>query len=191
MNRTIRNLVFAALCLALCMVLPFLTGNNRLLGNILCLMHIPVLLCGFICGWQWGLAVGAIAPLLRSVTIGMPPLYPVAVAMAFELAVYGLVCGLLYRALPKKLWSIYLTLIVAMLAGRLVSGAVQFAFLGLFQTKYSLQTFLTASFVTPWPGILLQLALIPAIVFALGKAGFIDSGEKPLPGEDLPTEAQD
>ncbi len=173
MNSNLKKMIYAALCLALCIVLPFLTGNNRMLGNILCLMHIPVLLCGFICGWPWGLAVGAIAPLLRSVTIGMPPLFPTAVAMAFELAVYGLVSGLLYRALPKKLWAIYVALIVAMLAGRLVSGAVQFAFMGLFHTQYSIQTFLTASFVTPWPGIIIQLVLIPAIVFALQKAGLL------------------
>ncbi|MBR4906826.1 MAG: ECF transporter S component [Clostridia bacterium] len=173
MKDSLKKMIYAALCLALCMVLPFLTGNNRMLGSILCLMHIPVLLCGIICGPWWGLAVGAVAPLLRSVTIGMPPLFPTAVAMAFELAVYGLISGLLYRALPKKPWSIFVALIVAMLAGRLVSGAVQFAFLGLFHTQYSLQTFLTASFVTPWPGILIQIVLIPAIVFALDKAGLL------------------
>lgn len=177
MNNHLKKVIFAALCLALCIVLPFLTANNRMLGNILCLMHIPVLLCGFLCGPWWGLAVGAIAPILRSATIGMPPMYPTAVAMAFELAVYGLVSGLLYRALPKKPWSIYIALIVAMLAGRIVSGAVQFAFLGLFHTKYSLETFLTASFVTPWPGILLQIALIPPIVLALKKAGLTDDGK--------------
>ncbi len=177
MNNHLKKVIFAALCLALCIVLPFLTANNRMLGNILCLMHIPVLLCGFLCGPWWGLAVGAIAPILRSATIGMPPMYPTAAAMAFELAVYGLVSGLLYRALPKKPWSIYIALIVAMLAGRIVSGAVQFAFLGLFHTKYSLETFLTASFVTPWPGILLQIALIPPIVLALKKAGLTDDGK--------------
>ena len=177
MNNHLKKVIFAALCLALCIVLPFLTANNRMLGNILCLMHIPVLLCGFLCGPWWGLAVGAIAPILRSATIGMPPMYPTAAAMAFELAVYGLVSGLLYRALPKKPWSIYIALIVAMLAGRIVSGAVQFAFLGLFHTKYSLETFLTASFVTPWPGILLQIALIPPIVLALKKAGLTDHGK--------------
>lgn len=177
MNNHLKKVIFAALCLALCIVLPFLTANNRMLGNILCLMHIPVLLCGFLCGPWWGLAVGAIAPILRSATIGMPPMYPTAAAMAFELAVYGLVSGLLYRALPKKPWSIYIALIVAMLAGRIVSGAVQFAFLGLFHTKYSLETFLTASFVTPWPGILLQIALIPPIVLALKKVGLTDDGK--------------
>ena len=82
MNDSLKKMIYAALCLALCMVLPFLTANNPMLGNVFCLMHIPVLLCGFICGPWWGLAVGAIAPLLRSVTIGMPPLFPTAVAMA-------------------------------------------------------------------------------------------------------------
>ncbi|MBQ4422889.1 MAG: ECF transporter S component [Clostridia bacterium] len=177
MNKTLKNLIYAAACLALCILLPFLTGNNQQLGNILCLMHIPVLLCGFLCGPWWGLAVGAIAPLLRSVTVGMPPLFPTAVAMAFELAVYGLLTGLLHRAFPKKPIFVYVTLILAMLAGRLMSGAVQFAFLGLFKTPYSVQMFLTRSFATPWPGILLHIAIIPPILFALKEAGLFDDGK--------------
>ena len=179
MNKNLTKLIYAALCLALCIVLPFLTANNRLLGNILCLMHIPVFLCGFLCGWPWGLAVGAIAPLLRSATIGMPPMYPTATAMAFELATYGLLCGLLYRVLPKKPWNIYITLIIAMLAGRIVSGLVQFTFLGLFGTEYSMRVFLTSSFVTPWPGILIQIVLIPLIVYALDRAGLVPNSRTP------------
>ena len=96
----IRRMVFAALCLALALVLPFLTGQIPQVGSALCPMHIPVLLCGFLCGWPWGLAVGFIAPLLRSVIFGMPPMVPAAVAMAFELATYGAVAGFLYRKFP-------------------------------------------------------------------------------------------
>ena len=80
--------------LALALVLPFLTGQLPQIGNMLCPMHLPVLLCGFLLGWPWGLAVGVTAPLLRSALFGMPPLYPVALAMCLELGCYGLVIGL-------------------------------------------------------------------------------------------------
>ena len=99
----VRRLTYAALCLALAIVLPFLTGQIPEIGSALCPMHIPVLLCGFLCGWPWGLAVGFVAPLLRSVLFGMPPMFPGAVAMAFELAVYGGVSGFLYRKFPKTI----------------------------------------------------------------------------------------
>lgn len=112
----IRKLTYAALFLALAMVLPFLTGQIPQIGKSLCPMHIPALLCGFLCGWPWGLAVGLIAPLLRSVTFGMPAMFPDAVVMAFELAAYGAVAGILYRLLPKRLGigRIYIALAAAM-----------------------------------------------------------------------------
>jgi thiamine transporter ThiT len=111
----IRKLTYAALFLALAMVLPFLTGQIPQIGKSLCPMHIPALLCGFLCGWPWGLAVGLIAPLLRSVTFGMPAMFPDAVVIAFELAAYGAVAGILYRLLPKRLGigRIYIALAAA------------------------------------------------------------------------------
>ena len=116
----VRRLTYAAMCLALALLLPFLTGQNQKLGSMLCLMHIPVLLCGFLCGWPWGLAVGFIAPLLRSVIFGMPPMPVVAVPMAFELATYGVAAGFLYRKFPKTIPGIYASLVIAMITGRIV-----------------------------------------------------------------------
>lgn len=178
MNKNIRNLVFAALCLALCMVLPLLTGQIPQIGSMLCPMHIPVLLCGFICGWPWGLAVGAIAPILRFLLFGMPPIYPTAIAMAFELAAYGAVSGILYRVLPKKPWSIYVALIAAMLVGRLVWGAAMMVLLGVKGGTFTLQAFLAGAFLNAWPGIILHIVLIPPIVMALKKAGLVDDRRK-------------
>ena len=103
----IKKLTYSALFLAIALVLPFITGQIPEIGAMLCPMHIPALLCGFMCGWPWGLAVGFIAPLLRSVIFGMPAMFPSAVGMAFELAVYGMMSGLLYRLLPKKKWSLW------------------------------------------------------------------------------------
>ena len=111
------RLTYSALYLAIALVLPFLTGQIPQIGSMLCPMHIPALLCGFVCGWPWGLAVGFIAPLLRSALFGMPTMFPAAVAMAFELAAYGAVAGLLYRVLPKRTGCIYVALIAAMVAG--------------------------------------------------------------------------
>ena len=106
-----RQLVLAALFLALAFVLPLLTGQVPKVGNMLCPMHFPVLLCGFVLGGPWGLAVGFAAPLLRSVLFGMPPMFPVAISMAFELATYGLVSGLLWRRAKHSLPALYAVLL--------------------------------------------------------------------------------
>ena len=124
-KQSTRKLVFAALLLALGLVLPFLTAQIPQVGSMLLPMHLPVLLCGFVCGWPYGLLVGAVTPLLRSMLFGMPPLYPTAVAMAFELAAYGLLAGLFYKLLPKKPVYVYVALILAMLGGRAVWGLAQ------------------------------------------------------------------
>ena len=117
-----RNVVLAALFLALAFVLPMVTGHLPQVGNMLCPMHFPILLCGFVLGGPWGLAVGFAAPLLRSVLFGMPPMFPIAISMAFELAVYGAVSGWLYRRVKHTLPMTYATLAAAMVAGRLEIG---------------------------------------------------------------------
>ena len=167
----IRKLTYAALFLALAMVLPFITGQIPEIGKSLCPMHIPALLCGFLCGWPWGLAVGFIAPLLRSVVFGMPAMFPGAVAMAFELAVYGGLAGLLYRLLPRKKWSVYVALVAAMLAGRVVWGAIRLILAGLSGTGFTWAMFLAGAVTTAVPGIILQLVLIPVLVLVLERAG--------------------
>ncbi len=167
----VRRLTYAALCLALALVLPFLTGQIPQIGSMLCPMHLPVLLCGFLCGWPWGLAVGFIAPLLRSVLFGMPPMVPGAVAMAFELAVYGGMSGWLYRKLPKTIPGIYASLLIAMIAGRVVWGIVRLILSGVTGNGFTFAMFLSGAITTAIPGIILQLVLIPVIVYALEKAG--------------------
>ena len=115
-----RGIVLAALFLALAFVLPMITGHVPQVGNMLCPMHFPILLCGFVLGGPWGLAVGFVAPLLRSVLFGMPPMFPVAISMAFELATYGFVSGVVYRRVQHTLPMMFATLLSAMVAGRLV-----------------------------------------------------------------------
>ena len=164
----IKQLVVSALFLAIALVLPFLTGQIRQLGNMLCPMHLPVLLCGFVCGWPWGLVVGGIAPVLRSLLFVRPPMFS-AIGMAFELAAYGAAAGFLYRKLPKTRGSIYVTLVIAMIAGRLVWGAAQMVLMGLRDNIFTLQAFLAGAVTTAIPGIILHIVLIPLIVMLLEK----------------------
>ena len=167
----VRRLTYAALFLALALVLPFLTGQIPQIGSMLSPMHIPVLLCGFLCGWPWGLAVGFIAPLLRSVLFGMPVMFPGAVAMAFELAVYGGLSGYLRRKLPGTRPMIYAVLVISMIAGRVVWGIVRYLLAGLSGSAFTWQMFLSGAITSALPGIALHLILIPLLVIAqIGRA---------------------
>lgn len=171
---TIRRMVWAAVCLALCMVLPFLTGQLPQIGSAISPMHIPVLLAGFICGPWWAMAVGAVAPLLRFALFGMPPIFPTGVAMCFELAAYGLVSGALYARLPKKTSNIYVSLIAAMLLGRVVWGIVRVVLSGVSGEPFTWAAFMAGAFLNAIPGIIIHILLIPIIVLALKKANLMD-----------------
>lgn len=174
MNTKIKKLTLSAMFMAVGMVLPFLTGQIPEIGSMLLPMHLPVFLCGLICGWPYGAAVGFILPLLRSVTLGMPPLYPTAIAMAFELTVYGLVSGLLYgRARRQNTAVLYGSLIAAMLAGRIVWGVAQFILLGLSGSGFTWKMFISGAFLNSIPGIIVQLILIPAVMAILNRTGLI------------------
>lgn len=160
--------------LAIGLVLPFLTGQIPQIGNMLCPMHIPVILCGLICGWQYGGVVGFVLPLLRSVIFGMPPMFPTATAMAFELMTYGLVAGLMYGLSRWQcIVALYRSLIVAMLAGRAVWGIVQVIQLGLSGSEFTWQMFMSGAFLNAVPGIIVQLILIPAVMAALNRTGLV------------------
>ncbi len=165
----VKKLTYSALFLALAFVLPFLTGQIQQFGNMLCPMHIPVILCGFFCGPLWGGLTGMLAPILRSMTLGMPVLFPNATCMAVELAVYGLIAGLLYTILPKKKASVYIALIMAMVAGRAAWGLAMFTVLGFDAAKFGLDAVIATTVTASIPGIILQLVLIPIIVFAVEK----------------------
>ena len=164
------KMVLAAMFLALAYVLPFLTGQIQEIGSMLCPMHIPVLLCGFICGWPWGIAVGFAAPLLRSMILTMPPFFPKAVCMAFELATYGAVAGIMYKKLPRKKCMVYVSLLTAMIAGRLVWGTAMFICMGLSGGEFGWKAFLAGAVTQAIPGIIIQIVLIPILIMALEKA---------------------
>lgn len=167
----ILRLVIAAMLLAVGFVLPFLTGQIPEVGSMLLPLHLPALICGFVCGWPWGLAVGFVLPILRSVLFGMPPMIPTALAMAFEMAAYGAAAGLLYTCFGSRKGGVYMALVGAMLIGRVVWGLVSWLIYGLLMAKpFSLAMFWAGGFVNAWPGMVLQLVIVPLIVVALRKA---------------------
>lgn len=166
-NNSLLRLVFSALFLALAFVMPFLTGQIPEIGSMLCPMHIPVLLCGFICGWPWGLTVGFVAPLLRTMILGMPPLFPKAICMAFELAAYGAVSGLLHKKLPRKKLYIYCSLLVAMVVGRVVWGIAMLTCMGVNGGAFTFAAFIAGAFTNAVPGIIVQIIVIPLLVMVL------------------------
>ena len=162
-----KQLTLSAMFLALAFLMPFLVGQIPQIGSMLCPMHIPILLCGFFCGAPWGLAIGFLAPILRSFILEMPPMFPTAFCMAFELATYGFIAGLLHNKLPKKKLYVYISLLSAMILGRLVWGILMFFCMGLDITKFGFYSFLVGAVLNAIPGIILQIVLIPILVIVL------------------------
>ena len=170
----IKRLCLAGIFLAIGLLLPFFTGQIPRLGSLLLPMHLPVFLCGLLCGWQYGLAVGGLLPLLRFALFGMPKIFPTGIAMSFELAAYGLIAGALYAREKKPgMAALYRSLICAMVAGRLIWGSVQVMLSGIAGAAFTWKMFLSGAIVTAIPGIVLQLVLIPVIVTAFERAGIM------------------
>ena len=172
-RKPIQNLVLSAMLLAVGIVLPFFTGQIPKVGSMLLPMHLPVLVCGLVCGWQYSGIVGFILPLFRYALFGMPPM-PNGLAMAFELASYGFIAGFLYsRSRWKCTLALYRSLIIAMLGGRIVWGMVRILMTGVAKEAFTWQMFLAGAFLNAAPGILLQLTFIPAVMLALQKTGVV------------------
>lgn len=181
----VKNLTLAAMFLALALILPLVfTGQLRPLNAVWLPMHIPVLLCGLICGWQYGGMVGLVAPFLRFALFGMPRM-PDPIFMTFELAAYGALAGLFYGLSRRRgLWALYRSLLLAMAGGRAVWAAVHVTLAGVTKVPFGWQVFLASGFTTALPGILLQLILIPLIMVALDRTGLVPfDGKTPASAE--------
>lgn len=163
-NRTLL-MIWAAFFVTLAVLVPTIFHAVGGLGKVFLPMHIPVILCGFICGPYFGLLCGIIAPILSSMITGMPVLIPNGIIMAFELACYGFVSGFLYG----RGRAILTALAAAMISGRIISGILTACVLGFAGKTYGLSAFVTASFLTGLPGIVIQLVLIPVLVKAMEK----------------------
>ncbi len=164
-----KKMIISAMFLAVAYLLPFFTGQIPQIGSMLCPMHIPVLLCGFVCGAFWGGLVGLAAPVLRSVTLGMPVLFPMAVCMALELFTYGTVAGFLHKVWNGRL--VYVSLLLAMTAGRLVWGLSMFFCMKLIGAEFGSSAFLAGAVTNAVPGIIVQIILVPILVKFLKNKG--------------------
>ncbi len=170
-NYKLKKLVLGGLFLCLGLALPFFTGQIKEIGDSLLPMHLPIMLCGFICGPKYGFAIGLSLPFIRSLTVGMPPIYPNAVWMAVELATYGLVIGLLYyRGQKRGKRKLYFSLVISMIAGRISWGIAKAILLGVGGKLFTINAFIVGGFLDAIPGIVLQLILIPIIVMVYEKA---------------------
>ncbi len=173
-HEPLRRLTLSAMFIAVGLILPFFTGQIQQIGSMLLPMHLPVLLCGLVCGWQYGGLVGLILPPLRSLLFGMPLLYPNALSMAVELAVYGACIGLVYGLFKKQNpLTVYIALIPAMILGRVAWGATQTLLLGLTDTPFGAEAFLFSALFNAIPGIILQLVLIPTVMTMLHVVGAV------------------
>lgn len=169
---TVKKSIITAVCIALCVVLPMAFHAIPNAGSVYLPMHIPVLLCGLICGWQYGLLCGLVGPALSTLFTGMPPVAYLP-PMMVEIAVYGTLCGLLMKTVKTKniYADLYISLIIAMLGGRIIGGVARALIFA--RGSYSMAIWGTSYFATGLPGIIIQAVLIPSIVFALMKARLI------------------
>ncbi len=168
----IKKSIITAVCIALCYVIPLMFHGIQNAGSIFCPMHIPVFICGLICGWQYGLLCGIAGPALSSALSGMPPV-AILPSMMVELAAYGTAAGLMMKLVRTKSTyaDLYISLIVAIVCGRVLAGLAKALIFA--RGSYSMSAWIAGSVVTSWPGTVIQLVFIPTIVFALMKSHLI------------------
>ena len=169
---SVKKSILTAACIALCVVLPMAFHSIPNAGSIFCPMHIPVLLCGLICGWPYGLLCGLAGPVLSSLLTQMP-VAAMLPSMMIELAVYGIITGIMMRLVhTKKLYAdLYINLIFAMLAGRVAAGTAKALIFA--AGEYSVAAWISGHFIMAWPALLIHLTLIPLLVSSLEKAKLI------------------
>ncbi len=168
-KNNIQKISLTAMFIAMAFVLPFVTMQIESIGDMLCPMHIPVIICGFVCGGPWGFVAGIVAPLLRSLILWRPVLYPTGIAMMFELGTYGFLSGFLYKKLPSKKPYIYVSLVTSMIVGRIVWGVARLALFSFDVTRFGFEAFWAGAVLNAIPGIIVQIVLIPPIIIAIEK----------------------
>ena len=169
----IKRIVICAMCIALCYVLP-VAFHSIGLGSALSPMHIPVLLCGMVCGGGYGALCGILGPVLSSLLSGMPPM-TMLVRMIPELCAYGLCCGIMMRYVRtgSTFADLYISLAAAMIAGRIVGGIATAVFYMATSGVYSIALWAGGYFVEAIPGIIAHLVLVPLLVLTLERAKVI------------------
>ncbi|CAK7084867.1 ECF transporter S component [Tissierella sp. P1] len=166
-----KRLIIAGLLLAIGVIIPTIFHTTGIPGNIFLPMHVPVLIGGFLLPPYLALLLGMLTPILNSLITGMPPLFPMAVIMIFELGIYGLVASILYRKL--ELPSV-VALIISMIAGRIMAGLVVFILAAFFAIEMDPMIFVIGGVTTGIPGIIIQLVLVPSLVYSIVRYTTID-----------------
>ena len=158
--------IMTAMLIALCVVLPMAFHTIPGAGPMLLPMHIPVLLAGLICGPIFGFMAGLLGPFLSNALTGMPP-GPLMPVMMIELSVYGAVTGIMMKLVHTGRASadLYISLIIAMVAGRITAGVVQA--LIFFDGVYAMNIWVATYFLTSFPGIVMQIVFVPSLFMAL------------------------
>ena len=183
-RKQLLQIIVSAFFLDLAFVLPFATGQIPQIGNMLCPMHLPVMMCGYLCGPVWGAVVGLVAPILRGLLVGQPmPIIPRGIAMAAELCAYGLSVGLLghwlrgaaSRNQKTAMAAAYLSLVGSMVFGRVVWGLTQYGLAVAMNSAFLWADFWTRGVVNAVPGIILQLILFPTLTPVLARLPVVRS----------------
>lgn len=164
---SVRNLTFTALFVAMGILLPqifHLIGGSEA-GRMFLPMHIPVLLSGMLLGPVSGCIVGLLSPILSCFLTGMPKL-PMMPFMVLELAAYGGTAG--YFCVTRK-YNVYISLIGAMVAGRVINALALIVATYVFHLQVSPVISVLTAVSAGIIGIIIQLVFIPAIVVTLRK----------------------
>lgn len=179
MKKEITKITIATMCIAIAicfaMVIHLIGGMQ--LGNIISPMHIPVFIGGMILGWKYGLVIGILTPLISSLTRGVPPIMPTGLGMSLELGTYGLVAGLFssnIKLTKNQFVNLYLALIIGMIAGRLVYGIYYSTYYAIENNPYSLKVYATAVLIKPIIGIIIQLCIIPWVVYGIKRSNVLE-----------------
>ena len=141
-------------------------------------MYLPVLLGGCLLGWQWGLGIGLLSPLVSYLITSaagspMPALARLPFMMA-ELAVFAVVCGVFSDKIAKNGLMAFPAVLLAQLGGRsvfLLSAAV---FSGVSPLNAAM---VWSQIQTGFAGLLIQAVLAPVIIIGL-KALMDKSGSR-------------
>lgn len=95
-------------------------------------MYLPVLLGGCLLGWQWGLGVGVLSPVVSfAVTALAGDPMPAAARLPYmmaELAVFAAVSGLFSNKIVRNGWMAFPAVLLAQVAGRLTFLALAAVF---------------------------------------------------------------
>lgn len=161
-----KRITATAFFIALGILLPSAFHLVGKAGSVFLPMHIPVLLCGFLCSASYGALCGVLVPLLSSLITGMPPIFPIGISMMLELASYGFLAGVCYEKFGRR---IYPALITSMIGGRIVCGIANAFLFNMAGKAYGFQAFVSGAFVVALPGIVIQLILLPLLIISLKK----------------------